>query len=476
MPWNEKRFNQFKGWVSDMSPSSIPDGYFSKFQNINMENPTYLETRKGCNLVCTCTASSDVHGIFFDANLETPRLYTVSDGKLWYRELNDSTFTAVDGNLTDGYDVSFVKFYNNIYMVSEKDPIMRYHGTKITTVAEGLYTPPTGKFIYEWNERLFTGNGRYFYYSDVGSGDGWSSYIVMPSNIITSMVINEYPVIFCEDGIYQLEYDPVFTFAYRAVKRGIRPVSAGAVVVSDTGVAVVTKDGLYTFDDNGVVSKTKELHDNFFQKASGMGMDTVSGFHKNGIYYFSMPYDGHKNNCMFVYDSQFERFGLYTGTFAECVKFTVDEESNHYYGMDNSGNLYRLFISFNDDGSAIEFDVMIPLDMDSSIRYKEFWSIYSAVELTGNDSLLFEYGPGNTRVTSSASLASSNRWGTGKWGTMTWGDEPHVIMDYPVASGYSTGELIIVRAYSNNADTPTKIHSFSVEWRPKTGRLTGNNY
>lgn len=459
------------GWNYDVAPHLLDESEYSIFKNVDMEERTILQTRQGCDMITTTAiASAKIDGMFFDKQRETPRLYTACNGTVYYSEDFGVTYATISGKLTVGIEVNFEYNGRHVYVITSKDILKRIQGNALSEVGSSVYQPPKGSSMLYWNHRLFIADGNRLYYNTyVDNYELFASYLDMKSNIKGIKTLLGNPYIFCENGVYQLEYDSLFLYNAAKTSVNVAPISSRSIISGYNEITFMADDGIYLFNGSVASKVSGGKFDTFFSTIPDKS--SVVGFMKNDVYYWAMPYEGLTNGALFVWDRIGNRFGLHDGPVGYGRVYCPDCFGGRTLFGDSSGNVYELFRGTDDNSATIAFEVQRSFDMGNVFKRKSFWRIYISAEKTGSFNLTASHGVTARSLSStSVSLVSDNRWGTGLWGTMKWGDEPRDVFEMPVASGYSVGDKLYLKLNVSSSSYTVKIHEYMFDWKPITGR------
>jgi len=341
---------------------SLQPNEISNLQNYNYDNLGVLTKRYGYDRVNdTSLGASAVLGIhsYYKSNGDK-YLLSYHNESIYQWDSDLANQTTVKSGLTAGGEPYFCTYDDKCYINNNKDVLMQYEGTALTTVSG---SPPITKYVQGISNRLFlAGNDDYpyrIYFSGLDDYTDWTGtyYIDLPSKgIITGFsILLDSLIIYEEDRIwvlYGVDGDPD-TWELKEVSTDVGCASQNSLAKVRNEIFFRSRKGVHTF--SGVTTEGTYQFDNL--KAMSLSdpikptsdyvnyskLDESAGINFDDKYWLAVPKSGDGyNSRVLIFDYVIGRWTIYEGIYANC--FTVFKKTTGdvlIFGDSRYGYIYE---------------------------------------------------------------------------------------------------------------------------------------
>lgn len=272
-----------------------------------------------------------------------------------------------------------------------------------------------------------------------GDGGGWLRYHAEEGEPVNGVEVfaglgMDYVYVFKDHKIGQFSFGAEGQIQIKDVNLAVGAGSDASIVPFENDLGYWGRYGGYTLrmEPNFVnvlriAELTVRVHPTYVNSVTQSALSKVCGIYDkaNHVLLWSIPSGSESNNTSLAYDPVYLGFSEYKGIAATCFGRFVDEtNTEHSYGGDASGNIFRLFDGTSDLGTPITFRASTKsFDMDAPWAYKyinRVFLIFGNINTTSLNATLIQDGVEVLKDFSIQSGSGTTGWEVDLWDSIQW--------------------------------------------------------
>jgi len=494
----------FTGGVNFYSgQTEIKDTEVSDMLNMDFVGATGLTKRDGYTTFGNSVDSKVTGLAWFKTDSYNEILRT--SGRNLYRYVTASWYTIGGASLSNNLDTNFAQAQDKLFIFNGTDYISVYPGNGASYSQITASNPPKANYGIYYNQRIYcndsTHNSRIYYTGTASyitsfntASPAWGGYIdFLPGagkKVMGTTKFGNYLYIFLENSFYRIS--PLSgTGATNALDHTVEMVSATKGTIAHRSIDQVQNDVFFADEEginrlgeqpNFVSIRTTDLSLRIKPKLDtvvGSSQPKVSGIYYNYKYLYSYAESGATYNTkVLAYDVRYNSWLYWDNINANCWLDTYDTSSERhlYFGSDNSGQVYEMFQTTNDNGVAIDGQFTTKAYNLGEFSLEKLWTDVSVLfgRVYGNVDI-DTYIDDNT-ISKSVTFGSSGSGGIGTFaiGLYPIGMAPYASITSALANDWmyyevaTDGTKLQLKFSNNNVSESFQVEGVKLSFKPFT--------
>lgn len=364
MDWEIRDFTE--GLIDRSDANVIPVNAAQDCQNVISRVIGRLKIRGGQKkLNSVPLANSRITGLYpYYTESGTKRLVTVCNGKVYYWNAANSSFTQIHTGLTADTDVLFESCANYLVGFNGIDVPFKWDGSNPVSILTNA--PAGGKMPVLHKEQLFiqhVGHPSQLWWSDPFAPETWPDINYWSFNDGDGDSITCHKpflgelIIFKRRSIHNLRGTTLDDFRSDMLNNRVGCVGPRAATVYGTTMYFVADDGLYAFNGVTATNITRPKIPNFWKRINKQYIHKAVVEVWDGLIWVALPEgDSAANNIILICDPEGQKFWPWRGISADCLAIFNDGTTNYFYSGDSAatGFIRQQDVGSDDDGTPIE--------------------------------------------------------------------------------------------------------------------------